>query len=302
MLPVPVLSYSAINSYKTCPQKYYRSYIDPERKLNKPQSDLTGTLPGHVVHKLVERACVRTTDEHKSVVEFKETKFLDNRLFYALFKSEAEDPRISFKPRSPDFHLGWADSEKEALDFIRECRDNLILLLKTYGFFKPFVLNEWWFGHYKKPLVFNDQLKVSGALDWFAADSPKDVGILADFKGSNSDFRLDPDQLLLYQAALEANGFTVGMSAFLMFKIRGRKPAYHGFKRSDIEAGKDKFVQISKKIQAEEFDYSPSESACFLCDFRDVCPKAVKVSKDIVPTPGKQSGEHTAPSWEIPEL
>jgi hypothetical protein len=299
MLPVPPLSYSSIHAMKLCGMRYWFGYVDPQRKLIKRDSDLTGTLPGHVVHRIAEVA-LKAADKTKPgvVTDVNLARFEDNKLLYAVFKDFAADPRVSFASREHE-SLAWAADERTALNYIRHCRDNLFALLQTHDLIQPFMLREWTFGTYKAPLVLNDQLKICGGLDLLTGQSPTSPLRLIDYKATHTDFRLDKDQLKLYQLAAELAGYRVGMTGFLMFKHR-RAPIYHAFKKKDLDDAVHDFVRISKKIQAEEFDYTPSQAACGLCDYRDDCPKAIKLDTPIdAPKPTEKIA---VPVFEVPEL
>lgn len=280
MIPVQPLSFSAMSLYRKCPGAYYARYIDPDRHLKeKPSAETIATLPGSVVHVIIDRAMIRLVTDGKKgalVDRFDWEKARDRKLLYAIFKSELEaDPRIQLRPRPDEDGMEWATSEQTALKFIFECRDRLLDTIQTYGFIQPYMLAEWWFGQYKAPLVINDQLKVHGAVDLFTAASAVDAGRLVDWKAANSTKYLDYDQLKFYWLAALAKGMKVGMAGFVLFKRPGSKPEYMAFPKQELADAEERFTQYSKDIQAEKFPLTPSRDSCKMCDFRDQCPVAV---------------------------
>lgn len=294
-MTTPVLSFSSFDRYCKCPGGYYLSYIDPERKTKQVTSDATGTLPGRVVHKLFE-ASGKKDPETKQFVGFDRAAFLDRRRLYAILSSELEDPRIRLHPEHQD---EWARSKDAAMAAIAEWRGNLLHILESDGFIKPFMLNEFKFGSYNSPLVLNDQVKIAGAIDLFSADSREAPGRLVDFKASYVTDRLNVDQLKLYDLAMRAHGFRVGMCGFVLFRIR-RRPEYHAFNKTDRADFVERLADASKKIQLKVFPFTPSKASCRYCDHRDKCSVAVKedASKD---RPAKQpQGSKTG--WDIPDL
>lgn len=300
MRKVPILSYSAIHQYKVCPGGYFLGYVDPERKLISYTGDMTATLPGKVSHTVVDRA-LKVEDKKTCVVtRVDETTFFDNKLFFAVFKEEASKKGISFFKRTgeEDSHLDWAESEQTAFRHTRELLTNLYEGLKSNDLFAPFMVREWNFGTYKNPFTINDQLLLSGAIDLMSGLEASAALRLLDYKGARSDYHLDKDQLKLYNIVAKAFGYNIGMCGFLLFRVR-RKVIYERFGKQELDDTTEKFVSISKKIQREEFDFTPSKTACRFCRMRPECSKAfVDEGSPIKP----KATPIATQKWDIPEL
>lgn len=294
MLPTPVLSYSSIHTYKRCPGAYYLSYVDPERFLRPPlTSDLTGTLPGNVVHRLMDLALPKNSVSLPVVDSFKEDTYLSDELLVSLIRKELDNPRVALHSEHEE---KWAMSLDTAIIFIRDCRNRLLATIKEYDLFKAFMLSEFKFGTFRNPCVINDQLLLAGAVDLFAATSATAKGAVYDFKASKSTYYLDRDQLKVYRIALERHKFAVGSAGFILFKI-ARKPIFYAFPESEIKDTIERFVGVSKAIQDERFEFTPSVVACKLCDYRDDCEKVILTddARELV------AGMESKP-WETPEL
>jgi len=273
-----VLSFSSWKTYKDCPAQYFKSRIARE-KVPPEEYDITGTVPGTVVDSLAQYYFDRVERGYKpSTFMFDK----DNKKFQEVFDHHIDKPGVHLHEES------FAETVDEARDFIGELAENLADMIQAERLLEGqnFILaekrsdfgkkesNPTEFGSWHTPLVINDWLSVSGAFDLYSAQERHIPGRLVDWKASRSRHYLDPQQLRLYTIALKRKwGIDVGMAGFILFRIQDK--IWYNFTKTQLDETVDQFVSVAKKIDAEEFDYTPTEAACRLCDFRNVCEKSL---------------------------
>lgn len=254
-MEIPVVSYSSLNTYATCPYSYYLKYIVHE---SQEEADFTGAVPGNVAHSLAEQ-----------FFEFKnKAGIVDWEIFEKNFN-------VTFNKyiKSPNVHLSktaFASSIPEAQRKIKLWTENLVDMLKQHGLVRPVTISEFRFGSYKNPLKLSDKLLFTGGPDLFSSDAIDKPGILIDYKASDSTFHINEKQIFLYALALRKElGVTVSMAGFFLFKAREAIWKRVSEERlSETVAWAESIVDA---IMAERFEPAPSKSACNLCPFKKRC-------------------------------
>lgn len=292
-----VLSFSSAKRYWDCPGSYFKRYILREKP---PQDqDLTETTPGLVVDRLC-RYFFERVRAGRGAGRFMFDE--ESKVFQSL---------IDKYLRRPGVYLGegaFAEDEDEAIAYISEISANMSDMIAQEELYKADIIlsedeaNTTQFGTYQRPLVINDHLQVAGAFDLFVAFKGL-PGRLIDYKASKSTHHIDPTQLKLYNIALIKKwNRSVAMAGFMLFKLK--KPIWYRFSPQDLEETEAKFTRTAKNIVAEEFDFTPSHSACRLCPYRTSCsesalPDPVTTKKRSRP---KVKAEKPESLNEIPEL
>lgn len=252
---LPIVSYSSLNTYASCPYGYYLKYIVHE---SQEEADFTGAVPGNVAHKLAEQ-----------FFEFKnKAGIVDWTIFNENFESV-------FKKyiKSPNVHLSrdaFASTTAEARAKIKLWTENLVDMLKHHNLVKAVTISEFRFGSYKNPIQLTDKLLFTGGPDLFASDSMSKPGILIDYKASETSFHINEKQLFLYAIALmQELGVKISMAGFFLFKARD--VIWKRVSKARLDETIAWAESIVDAIMAKKFDAAPSKSSCNLCPFKKVC-------------------------------
>ncbi len=259
-----IYSYSKLDLFDQCPQKYYFNYLDPEiapikKQFLKPKDYNT---KGSAVHGAI------TLFYHLPKKE---------RIFDNLKKclKEAWYSELDIY-RQPPLGLlgGFKDIEHERetyLESLRQLRNFLEIEKeeKPNPFYVPIKTIRKSFKDYERMIKFlNSKVAVSGKFD--RIDELEDGGLrVVDFKTGKSKNGID--QLEFYKLLAEMN-----------FNKKVKKVSYHYLnngKVDDFDVSKTKTADIKKKIlkkvkeieETKEFNPRPSH-LCNYCDFKEICP------------------------------
>ena len=252
---IPVVSYSSLNTYATCPFSYYLKYIIRE---SQEEADFTGTVPGNVAHSLAEQFF-----EFKNKAGIVDWDIFDKN-FNATFKKFIKSPNVHLSKDA------FAASIPEAQRKVKMWTENLVDMIKQHGLVRDVTISEFRFGSHKNPLRLTDKLLFTGGPDIFSSDSMNKPGILVDFKASDSSFHINDKQIFLYALALKKDlGVDVSMAGFFLFK--SREAVWRRVSQERLSETIAWAESIVDNIVAENFEPTPSKSACNLCPFKKTC-------------------------------
>lgn len=255
MMEIPVVSYSSLNTYATCPYSYFLKYIIRE---SQEEADFTGAVPGNVAHNLAEQFF-----EFKNKAGIVDWDIFEKN-FNATFKKYIKSPNVHFSKNA------FASSVSEAQRKVKMWTENLVDMIKQHGLVRNVTISEFRFGSYKNPLKLSDKLFFTGGPDIFSSDSMDKPGILVDYKASDSSFHINEKQIFLYALALKKDlGVDVSMAGFFLFK--SREAVWRRVSKERLSETIAWAESIVENIVAENFDASPSKSACNLCPFKKTC-------------------------------
>ena len=273
-----VLSFSAYKLYKDCPAAFFNRYI--ARTKIPDQDDKTATVPGSIIDRL-------------NRIYFKKLQETGRKADW-IYDSTRPHLREHFEfwINDPKVFLGdgqFAKDKESAFLYVAKVAEKMLRLIQSEKLAENFnfILSEWEhnnpteFGSPYKPLVINEWLSLMGSFDFYGAETRDGLGKLLDWKASRSFYHLDPDQLKLYNiAVIKKWNLRVGMCGFVLPILGTTK--WHRFNNDVLEGFTGTLVHTAKKIDREEFDYTPSEASCRMCPFKSSCAKAVvKTSTDI---------------------
>lgn len=254
-MDLPVVSYSSLDTYSKCPYCYYLKYIVHE---SQDEADFTGAVPGNVSHKLAEQFF-----EFKNKAGIVDWEIF-NANFEAVFKKYIKSPNVYLHKEA------FAASIPEARIKIKNWTENLVDMLKQHNIVKPVTISEFRFGSYKNPLRLTDKLLFTGGPDIFSSESMTTPGVLVDYKASESSFHINEKQIFLYALALKKDlGVDVSMAGFFLFK--SREAVWKRVSKERLSETIAWAESIVDNIMKENFDASPSKSACNLCPFKKIC-------------------------------
>ena len=236
------LSFTALTTYKTCPLKYKYQYI-----LNFPTKQSKALSFGNTIHECLKEYHVAKLNRNVKLEELLE-----------IYKNK-------FQP------FGYEDRDNQ-IDYYRAGVDLLTNYFDKYNDLKI------------KPVVIEKMFKfdlngvpVSGKIDRIDLNEDGTYEII-DYKTgelkTEKDIRND-DQLTLYaQAAKEFFNYTnVKLTYFYIEhdkKISTERSA-EDFSRLGTEV-----QEVFTNIRNKNFTAKPSQRNCMFCDFKDICPSAIK--------------------------
>ena len=247
------ISYSGMNTYKTCPLQYKFRYITKEQVSVDPRSSMFGSTIGKIMEWFYERrlwekpnpilASLACVDEAIDLISSKEN--FDQSLdpaFISLLRSDL----LTYIPTSIDIvrSNGFLTSNSRAEED----------LTVTYG-------NE----------RYGKILKLGGRSDFIHSKDRLDVWIL-DGKGSrHRDKYADPNQLIWY-AVLHYIKYHVAPTrlGFIFWKFPDNPVKWIDYDETKMRNLLDDTFRISNKIESGEFEPTPSDS-CNLCSYKGKC-------------------------------
>lgn len=244
-------SFSKYKLWKTCQERYVREYVMGRR----PPFPQKPFFQGKVAHKLIE---LGREAYAKGETDNLERWCLDNldREF------DAGAQKI----------LDWGPME---IDLAREEAKVLAAkyasLVTENGLLDSGVHCEYNIGSWKKPLLLDNGLRLTGFIDWFKSAS--DDSRVLDGKTYKSTWWLDKDQLVLYAIAAEAIwGVRVTKVAWLM--IRTGKTIWMDVTPQEKTSLMDNLLKASQQVAQMDIKVFPNFVLCGECPHTGECDRS----------------------------
>lgn len=260
-----VFSYSSLSMLEKCGYSYWLQYVVRFKLPESAMADKTAVVPGKVIHTLANKFFVAGGQD------------------FAIFDDEF-DAVFDHYINKPYVHLGVGNAFAKDLNTARrcilQCKNNFVAEVKDRSLVQPFMDSEGRFETDKNPFWINTKIGLIGGWDLLCGPGIKQPLLLVDFKASESTYYLDKRQLQLYAFGVEKKlGVFVAQVAFLLFKKAKNRFISYAFSQQDREHIAAWIENMDAKRAREDFDPTPSEYACGLCGFREVCKyKNVKPS------------------------
>ena len=273
---LPVLSYSKVSSYKSCPKKYRFAYIDkiPIKDKEKPY-----TVFGNFCHKTLEIFEKTYLDGTElSFPKIMEQSFNDSLKLPSLDPTKNHDKKIE---DIPIFSKALTKQQKDEAFVIM--KEYLKSIANERKYEVVAVEKKIW-------LPINKEFVFYGYIDRLQKD---DDGIfhIIDYKTTKDPkFLKDRTQLLLYAYAInEHEKVDYIKTSYILLKHNMRFMTETNSKE-DFLSAKESFVSCYHEIQKDKlFRANASFLNCNICDYKEICEEGSKLKFR-----GKQSfGEET---------
>jgi DNA helicase-2/ATP-dependent DNA helicase PcrA len=236
------ISYTALNTYKTCPLKYKYQFI-----LNIPTKQSKALSFGNTIHETLKEYHQQKTNRKVSLNEI-----LD------MYKK-------NWQP------YGFDDRDNQ-IEYYKHGIDVLTRYYEKYNNvdIKSRVIEK----NFKFKL---GDIDVSGKIDRIDL-LPDGKYEIIDYKTGSSktekEVRND-NQLTLYKlAASEVFGFDVEKLTYFFLEDDLKVTTERN--SQDIEKLKNEVLEVSEKLKTKKFPANPSNMNCNFCDFKEICPSAYK--------------------------
>lgn len=236
------LSFTALNTYKSCPLKYKYQYI-----LNFPTKQSKALSFGNTIHEVLKEYHVAKLNRDVKLEEV------------------IEMYKLKFQP------FGYEDRENQ-IDYYKS---GIELLTNYYNKYD---------GEKIKSVVIEKMFKfdmggvpVSGKIDRIDMVGENEYEII-DYKTgemkTEKEIRND-DQLTLYAEAAK-EFFNFKKVKLTYFYIEHDKKVTTERDENDVSRLKLEVKEVFENIRNKNFKATPSQRNCMFCDFKDICPSAIK--------------------------
>jgi DNA helicase-2/ATP-dependent DNA helicase PcrA len=236
------LSFTALTSYKSCPLKYKYQFI-----LNIPTKQSKALSFGNTIHETLKEY-----HQQKSFRKVSLSELLD------MYKK-------NWQP------YGYEDRENQ----IEYYKNGIEVMTKYYEKYNDVEVKS---KVIEKNFKFKlGEIDVTGKIDR--------VDLLPDGKYEIIDYKTgqvkkekevrEDNQLTMYKlAASEVFGYDVEKLTY--FYVEDDVKISTERNEKDIEKLKKEVLEVTSKIQENNFVPTPSRESCNLCDFKEICPSAFK--------------------------
>ncbi|MBI2069900.1 MAG: PD-(D/E)XK nuclease family protein [Elusimicrobia bacterium] len=232
------LSFSSINLYKECPQRFKFRYVDGIKEAPKSYFSF-----GQSVHKALE----------------------------FLYRSQLMAP--SLEEILHYFETNWvrggyASEKEEKLQFAEGSRIVRAFYAKHIADWQPAFATEYSFNHHF------DGVEVTGKIDRIDKLPTGELHVM-DYKTGKSFAYWRPrqdEQLTLYQLATEA-AFGLPVARLTLYHLPTLNPISVERHPDTLVRGlRKEIIQVKSSIDKKIFDPKPEERKCLRCDYRPICP------------------------------
>ena len=249
--PITRFSYSALQSFKTCPRQYEYNYL-----LKIPQAPSGATSFGSSLHNTLNEfyKLVSQSKQASLFEDYKEDLSLDRLL------SIYEDKWISVGFESKAHHDTLKARGKEILEkFYEHFKDEVTRIELLEKGFKLKV------GHYT----------ITGRID--RADKLEDGSLeLIDYKSgkSKSQKEVDKDQQLMIYALAAKECFGQPASRLTLYFLDDDLKVSTEPDADKLDKMKTDIIETADKINESDFAPTPSKFVCGFCPYNKICDRA----------------------------
>lgn len=267
-------SASRLKLIDDCFGKYYYRYV---QKVEIPQIIWPGTIRGTILHKLLEESVNLKIkgESNEAILSWVKGRF---KLYFDELKEDTTKGKFKAS-RNYKYDLFVEQGEKAAVNFVR------------------FVIN-----FFHKDAVFYPELELESKYDFVpdvnlkgVLDLPfqiNDILRITDFKTTKESnkwyfvlFREDIQKLCYFFLALKKFGkLPVGFD-YLIYNIEEKNIFFNSITYVEpIEDIQTFFKPLTERIKLVKYlhdnpnikYYNPSKEGCKWCEYKDICPRAIK--------------------------